>query len=107
MTRRQDHEADESRDDAGSLRRGWTTGACAAAATRAAYEGWLTGQFPDAVRIRLPGGAQPRFPVALAERDRQEAGTYIVKDAGDDSTVTHGALVVSTVRPGAAGGGLV
>src|SRR4051812_14683242 len=100
MTRRQDHEADESRDDAGSLRRGWTTGACAAAATRAAYEGWLTGRFPDPVTIRLPGGAQPSFPLALAERDAEEARAGIVKDAGDDPDVTHGALVISTVRPG-------
>ena len=36
------------------LRRGWTTGACATAAALAAYEGWVAGQFPDPVTIRLP-----------------------------------------------------
>src|SRR6478735_11716690 len=34
------------------LRPGWTTGACATAATRAAYTALLTGEFPDPVVIR-------------------------------------------------------
>ncbi len=88
------------------LRRGWTTGACAAAAARAAYEGWLTGKFPDPVAIGLPGGAQPNFRLALAERDEDEARAGIVKDAGDDPDVTHGALVISAVRPGPPRSGL-
>ncbi len=88
------------------LRRGWTTGACAAAAARAAYEGWLTGNFPDPVAIGLPGGARPRFALALAERDENEARAGIVKDAGDDPDVTHGALVISAVRPGPPRSGL-
>ena len=33
----------------GPLRRGWTTGACAAAAAKAAYCGWVSGEFPDPV----------------------------------------------------------
>jgi len=102
---RQDHEAVEP-GSSRPLRRGWTTGACAAAAARAAYEGWLTGSFPDPVTIRLPGGAQPSFPLALAERDEDEARAGIVKDAGDDPDVTHGALVISAVRPGPPGSGL-
>ncbi len=40
----------------GPLKRGWTTGACATAATRAAYTALLTGAFPDPVTIRLPRG---------------------------------------------------
>ena len=43
-----------TRQPAGELRRGWTTGACATAAARAAYEALLTGAFPDPVTIRLP-----------------------------------------------------
>ena len=43
-----------SRD--GPLRRGWTTGACAAAAAKAAFEALLTGDFPDPVEILLPKG---------------------------------------------------
>ena len=84
-----------------ALRRGWTTGACAAAATRAAVEGWLTGQFPDPVTIRLPGGGEAAF--ALAENARLPKGAVaaVVKDAGDDPDVTHGALIRVIVSPGA------
>jgi cobalt-precorrin-5B (C1)-methyltransferase len=93
--------------EVGALRRGWTTGACAAAASRAAYEGWLTGNFPDPVSIRLPGGLRPSFALAVAEREPGGARAGIVKDAGDDPDVTHGALVVSTINPGTPGSGLV
>jgi cobalt-precorrin-5B (C1)-methyltransferase len=102
----QDHDAGGAPGSSRPLRRGWTTGACAAAAARAAYEGWLTGSFPDPVTIRLPGGAQPSFPLALAERAEDEARAGIVKDAGDDPDVTHGALVISAVRSGPRGSGL-
>ena len=46
------------------LRYGWTTGACATAATTAAYTALLTGSFPDPVRITLPKGQQPAFALA-------------------------------------------
>ena len=51
----------------GPLKRGWTTGACATAATRAAYTALLTGAFPDPVTIRLPRGEAPAFPLAREE----------------------------------------
>ena len=80
------------------LRRGWTTGACATAATRAAYTALLTGHFPDPVSIRLPKGQEPCFALAheLSGPDFAQAG--IIKDAGDDPDVTHGALIIATVR---------
>jgi cobalt-precorrin-5B (C1)-methyltransferase len=77
------------------LRRGWTTGACAAAAAGAAYAALLTGRFPDPVTIRLPRGQTPRFALALAELGDSRARAGIVKDAGDDPDVTHGALIVA------------
>ena len=49
------------------LRRGWTTGTCAAAASRAAYQALLTGEFPDPVEVLLPGGARPCFALAVSE----------------------------------------
>ncbi|WP_230533669.1 cobalt-precorrin-5B (C(1))-methyltransferase [Microvirga roseola] len=91
---------------AGPLRRGWTTGACATAAAKAAYLGWRTGDFPDPVEIALPGGARPAFSLALAEGGDGGARTGIVKDAGDDPDVTHGALVIAAVRAGAPGSGI-
>lgn len=88
------------------LRRGWTTGACAAAAARAATQALLTGNFPDPVTIRLPKGEAPAFPLALEELGDSAASAGIVKDAGDDPDVTHGVTVISTVRPMPAGNGI-
>ena len=51
------------------LRRGWTTGACATAATKAALTALLTGAFPDPVEIVLPKGERIHFPLAAANRD--------------------------------------
>jgi cobalt-precorrin-5B (C1)-methyltransferase len=89
------------------LRRGWTTGACATAAAKAAYTALLTGDFPDPVEITLPGGQQPSFALATTRTSAGAATAGIVKDAGDDPDVTHGALVLATVRGGAAGSGVV
>jgi cobalt-precorrin-5B (C1)-methyltransferase len=96
---------EEAMDDVpqGPLRRGWTTGACATAATRAAYEALVTGHFPDPVEIDLPAGSRVAFALATSERSADCAIAGIVKDAGDDPDVTHGVLIKATVRAGAAG----
>ena len=97
----------QTRDhDTPNLKRGWTTGACATAATRAAYAALLTGEFEDPVTITLPKGETPAFALALEGKGEDWAQAGIVKDAGDDPDVTHGALVISTVRPGPAGTGV-
>ena len=90
-----------------ALRRGWTTGACAAAAAGAAYTALATGRFPDPVQVALPGGERPSFPLALAECDGRFARAAVRKDAGDDPDVTHGALVEAWVRRAPAGAGIV
>jgi cobalt-precorrin-5B (C1)-methyltransferase len=90
----------------GGLRYGWTTGACATAATTAAYTALLTGEFPDPVGITLPKGQQPTFALAVEELDENHAQAGVVKDAGDDPDVTHGALVRATVRHGEPGTGV-
>jgi cobalt-precorrin-5B (C1)-methyltransferase len=90
-----------------NLRKGWTTGACAAAATRAAYEALVCGQFPCTVAITLPGGALPTFALALEELGQGFARAGIIKDAGDDPDVTHGALVIARVSHGPPGSGVV
>lgn len=88
------------------LRRGWTTGACAAAATRAAYHALLTENCPPTVEIELPGGAVPTFTIAFEERNEGSAKAGVVKDAGDDPDVTHGVLVTATVWHGPRGSGV-
>ncbi|MFD7548171.1 cobalt-precorrin-5B (C(1))-methyltransferase [Streptomyces sp. NPDC059578] len=90
------------------LRPGWTTGACATAATTAAYTALLTGEFPDPVTITLPRGQTPSFALAVEDLSADGSATAgIVKDAGDDPDVTHGALVRATVRVLPPGSGVV
>ncbi len=86
------------RKPAGPLKRGWTTGACATAAATAAYQALLTGQFPDPVTITLPKGEEPGFPLKRAELGEGSATASVIKDAGDDPDVTHGAEIVVTVE---------
>lgn len=89
-----------------ALRRGWTTGACATAATKAAFTALVSGQFPDPVQVTLPKNRTPMFSLAVQERGDGTAMAGIVKDAGDDPDVTHGALIRATVRQGAPGSGI-
>ena len=91
-------------DEGKTLRRGWTTGACATAATRAAVEGLWTGQVPGRVTITLPRGQTPTFEIVNPVLGHGWAEAGVIKDAGDDPDVTHGALV--RVRVTASGGGV-
>jgi cobalt-precorrin-5B (C1)-methyltransferase len=59
------------------------------------------------VAITLPGGERPEFALADSSVTTTAAMAGVVKDAGDDPDVTHGALVRATVRPGPPGGGVV
>lgn len=82
-----------------TLRTGWTTGACATAAMKAALTALITGDFPDPVTITLPRGETPSFPLAFEALADGYAIAGVVKDAGDDPDVTHGATVIAAVRP--------
>ena len=79
------------------LRKGWTTGSCAAAAAKAAAH-LLVGQEPVVtVEIGLPIGQRATFSVHRQERGDGWAACSIIKDAGDDPDVTHGAEICSRV----------
>ncbi|WP_416898816.1 MAG: cobalt-precorrin-5B (C(1))-methyltransferase [Minwuia sp.] len=80
------------------LRTGWTTGACATAASKAAFTALVTGQCPESVTITLPRGQTPVFSIAFQGFAEDSVSAGVVKDAGDDPDVTHGALIVATVR---------
>ncbi len=66
----------------------------------------LTGRFPDPVAIRFPRGGSATFPLALAQLSGTGARAGVVKDAGDDPDVTHGALVVAETAWAAPGSGI-
>ncbi len=89
------------------MRRGWTTGTCATAATKAAFAALLGGTFPDPVEVTLPRGERPAFALAEATLAEDAATAGVVKDAGDDPDVTHGALIRAKVVRGAPGSGVV
>lgn len=95
------------REPSSGLRYGWTTGACATAAATAAYTALLTGEFPDPVAIDLPNDRHPSFALARELLEDGAATVGIVKDAGDDPDVTHGALVSARVTAGEPGSGVV
>lgn len=98
--------SDDFVPDGKPLRRGWTTGACATGAVKAALSALLGDGFPDPVTITLPGGQKPMFPLAREAMGEGWAEAGIVKDAGDDPDVTHGALVWARVAPGQRGSGV-
>jgi len=104
MTARQ---TPDPRRPSGPLRRGWTTGACATAAAKAAFEALITSDFPDPVTITLPRGETPSFALCRSALGDGWARASVVKDAGDDPDVTHGAEIAATVRPAPAGSGIV
>ena len=81
-----------------TLRTGWTTGTCAAAAAKASA--WLLcrNQAVDSVDVALPDGQTVTMPVAFARASDDGAVAGVRKDAGDDPDVTNGATVVVAVR---------
>ncbi len=79
------------------LRYGYTTGACAAAAAKAAAHLAKEGKAPTWVKLTFPDGSLHGFTVHRAERIVNGAMASIIKDAGDDPDVTNGAEICATV----------
>ena len=80
------------------LRSGFTTGACAAAAAKAAVR-CLLGQVDETVEIPFPDGFRHRFALCRVQfMENGAAMATVVKDAGDDPDVTNGAEIGAEVR---------
>lgn len=83
-------------------RTGFTTGACAAAAARAATVGLLTGAVPTRINCHIPNGQEVAFAVTEGRidgaGDTRTAHAVVIKDAGDDPDATHGAHLTAAVR---------
>ena len=86
-----------SKRDKLALRSGYTTGACAAAAARAATIALLKQELVTQVQIELPGAKQVNFEVNRCAFNHSQASCSVIKDAGDDPDVTHGAEISATV----------
>jgi cobalt-precorrin-5B (C1)-methyltransferase len=84
------------------LRTGWTTGACSAAAAKAAASALMSGEPQTRVNVKLPKKGEERrveFPVERCDLDGEGAWAeaVVVKDAGDDPDVTDGAHLTARV----------
>lgn len=91
----------------GRLRRGYTTGSCAAAGAKAAAIALFAALKPartspllDSVSVTLPSKAKAvlSIPVKAVIVSGRSATAVIVKDAGDDPDVTNGAEILTTVE---------
>jgi len=84
------------------MRTGYTTGACAAATTKAAVTALLTGTPVSRVSIHLPMGSYADFIMNRCEWTDETPGSEkvlcsVIKDGGDDPDATHGAEIRTTV----------
>ncbi|MDF2036497.1 cobalt-precorrin-5B (C(1))-methyltransferase [Cytobacillus oceanisediminis] len=86
-----------NKKDPSQMRHGYTTGACAAAMTKAALQALVTGEVPNEVTIYLPVGQYATFKVTAFDRSDGRVMCETIKDAGDDPDATHQARIQSTV----------
>ena len=80
-----------------SLKHGYTTGACAAAAARGAAIMLRDRRIAEEAEITLPGGERVRFRLNGQEITDDAASCFVIKDAGDDPDVTNGAEIHAKV----------
>ena len=85
------------------LRRGYTTGTCAAGAAKAAVFLLLTGTVPEEISVNTPKGITVRLRAEECERGKDYARCAVRKDSGDDPDVTNGILIFAQVRRGEKG----
>ncbi len=83
------------------LRSGYTTGACSAAAAKAAALMLITGYSQDQVTIPFPDGSRITFQLCTCKwQDPSHTSVLaaVIKDAGDDPDVTNKARIEAVVR---------
>ncbi len=81
-----------------TLRSGFSTGSCAAAAAKAAAMMLCGVPSQQEVEIPLPDGSRETLPLLYAQLRGKAAEAAVRKDAGDDPDVTDGASVVVSTR---------
>lgn len=91
------------------LRRGYTTGTCAALAASGAVSFLVSGIWPETAELMTPAGQTVRVPLLEKRAENGAASCAVKKDAGDDPDVTGGLLIFARARflPEASGGARV
>lgn len=80
------------------LHYGYTTGSCAAAASKAAVQMLLSGENVDEVELMTPKGIRIFLAIEEISRDGDEISCAVRKNGGDDPDATHGILIFSSVK---------
>lgn len=82
------------------MKYGYTTGSCAAAASKAAAYMAFKKENIDKISIETPKGWSLTLDVInpMIEKEKQTALCFIKKDAGDDPDITHGILIGARVK---------
>ena len=80
------------------LRKGFTTGTTATAATVAAIRTLLNQEPQETVTVHAANGKIAIFDVEQTDFDEQQASCAIKKDGGDDQDATDGTLIFATVK---------
>lgn len=80
------------------LKSGYTTGACATAAAKAALLALLSRKEQTESQITLPSGEQITLPVAYTEWAGCSAACTVIKESGDDPDVTNHSRIRVTVQ---------
>ena len=89
----------EEKRRTGTLKTGYTTGTSATAATKAALLALISGKAVDNIFVSLPKGGTAKLKIAWTkvEGNGSSSTSAVIKNAGDDPDVTHGAEICSTV----------
>lgn len=80
------------------LRRGYTTGTCAALAAQGAVSFLVSGIWPETAELMTPAGQMVRVPLMEKKAGNGAASCAVKKDAGDDPDVTGGLLIFARAR---------
>ena len=80
------------------LRRGYTTGTCAALAAQGAVSFLVSGIWPETAELMTPAGQMVRVPLMEKKAGNGAVSCAVKKDAGDDPDVTDGLLIFARAR---------
>ena len=80
------------------LRRGYTTGTCAALAAQGAVSFLVSGIWPETAELMTPAGQMVRVPLMEKKAGNGAASCAVKKNAGDDPDVTDGLLIFARAR---------
>lgn len=79
------------------LRKGFTTGTCATAATAAAISMILNQDIEEKVTVSTANGVEVTMDIKNPSFGELTASAAVEKDGGDDADATHGLLIYSTI----------